>query len=166
MRAALAIATAAGVGLFAFSSASAQECVNGYRTLGNGVVSLCEEAGIAGGLPADYREEGQGTEAFAIEEPLVTGSIGTAAQPGTVPPEYREDAIGPEGLDEGPMVTGSIGGTAGSLPPEYREDTLAAEAGVQQPPALAMEAEGSWTCQPGQYWIVGGEGRDTPVFCR
>jgi len=166
MRAALAIATAAGVGLFAFSAVSAQECVNGYRTLGNGVVSLCEEAGIAGGLPADYREEGQGTEAFAIEEPLVTGSIATAAQPGTLPAEYREDAMAPEGL-EGPMVTGSIGtAQPGSLPPDYREDGPAAETGVQLPTTLAMEAEGSWTCQPGQYWIVGGEGRDTPVFCR
>ncbi len=198
MRTALAVAVAAGVSWLGVSAASAQDCVNGYRTLGNGVIALCDEAGPAGGLPADYREDMQGTEAFDIEEPMVTGSIapspGGALPPeyredvmgsegldegpmvtgsiapaagGALPPEYREDVMGSEGLDEGPMVTGSIAPATGAgLPPEYREDTQAAEGGIQEPPAIAMEAEGPFDCQPGQYWTVGGEGRDTPVLCR
>lgn len=173
MRSILALAGVAAAGVMAFSTANAQECVNGYRTLGNDVITLCDEPmGFDetmvpdGGLPPE--QIAAVPEGGFVDEPLTTGSIAPAPQAEAVASDYREQQVAtlPEGgLVEEPAVTGSIAGApAGGLPLDYREGA-AAKGGLVEPPAVAMEAEGPWACQPGQYWVLGGEGRETPIQC-
>lgn len=174
MRSILALAGVAAAGAMAFSTANAQECVNGYRTLGNDVVTLCDEPmGFDGTMTSDGalppEQAAMIPEGGFIDEPMTTGSIAAPPPAAAVPPDYREQqaATLPQGgYVEEPAVTGSLASApAGGLPLDYREGAIAAESGFAAP-TVAMEAEGPWACQPGQYWVVGGEGRDTPVFCR
>ena len=87
MKTILALAAAASATVMATSLANAQECVNGYRELGNQVIVLCDEgfAPEASAFPAEPLPDepiitgsiSRGDEQFPEEEPLVTGSITT-----------------------------------------------------------------------------------------
>jgi hypothetical protein len=99
MKTILALAAAASATVLAASLANAQECVNGYRELGNQVIVLCDE-GFApeaavpeGGFPEAGVPETEASaypaEPLPQEEPLITGSISTgeeAVQPGIAAP--------------------------------------------------------------------------------
>jgi len=65
----LAIAGLLAAACLGTSAASAADCVNGYRTLGNGVIALCGEATDSFGATALYRAA---PEAAA---PEITGSL-------------------------------------------------------------------------------------------
>ena len=63
---------AAGLGI---SAASAADCVNGYRTIGNDVIVLCDDGPSALGATALYQA---GPEAAA---PEIVGSLPDAVRP-------------------------------------------------------------------------------------
>jgi hypothetical protein len=151
MRTILALAAAASATVAAVSLANAQECVNGYRELGNEVIVLCDdgfapEAAAVPGAPLP-------AEPF-VEEPAITGSVET--QPLPDEPLTTGSIGAAEPLPEEPLTTGSI------------EAAEAVPDGIAPPPptiSTSMQAEGPWDCQPGRYWMLESEGSTRPMMC-
>jgi hypothetical protein len=122
MKTVLALSAASAALMLTASAANAQDCVNGYKELGNGVILTCDEK-MSSFTQQDEILPGEGSteesaemvdaavpeEAFvaageaameAPEEPLFTGSIATAETPEQSPLEASEQAVawsgGPE----------------------------------------------------------------------
>ena len=70
----LAVAGLLAAACLATSAASAADCVNGYRTIGNDVIVLCDDGPSAFGATALY----QAPEAAA---PAIAGSLPDAVRP-------------------------------------------------------------------------------------
>jgi hypothetical protein len=139
MKTILAIAAASSAMLAISSAAQAQDCLNGFRELGNQVIVQCDEGFAPGtddtGLAPATTEEGLEPETAAApveplsDEPLTTGSVPTGVSP---PP---------------PQV-------AAPPPPAIAETNV-----------VSLQAEGPWACQPGQYWLLESEGSERMMMC-
>ncbi|MGH6922961.1 MAG: hypothetical protein ACRED5_04245 [Propylenella sp.] len=95
MKTILALVAAASTTLASASLANAQECLNGWRELGNQVIVKCDEglapqagflSGQGLGSEEEFVPEASAAAAPLPEEPLYTGSISSAAEPQISPP--------------------------------------------------------------------------------
>jgi hypothetical protein len=142
MRTLVALGGATAVSLIALSAANAQDCVNGYRTLGNETIVQCDDLAAGEFFTQDGTADAAAIDAVPVEEPMVTGPApaatadaaleepivtGSVAPAPTVAPplEYRENADPSAGsppmpLAEEPIVTGSI--APAGQPLEAREN--------------------------------------------
>jgi hypothetical protein len=138
MKTILAIAAASSALLALSTAAQAQDCLNGFRELGNQVIVQCDE-----GFAPATAEEGlapEMTEGFAAE---------TASAP-------------VETLPDEPLTTGSVSTGVSPPPPQVASPLPPDVAGTE---TVSLQAEGPWACQPGQYWLLESEGSERMMMC-
>jgi hypothetical protein len=167
----------------AMSMPASAECINGYETLGNNVVVMCQPGPTEFGA---FSDEGMIPEDQFVEgeEPLYTGSIQTMEEPRPLPEDrfvagpIEAAAVATEELVETPIEAAAVATEELVEEPieaaTFGEPMLTASAAavegnevpgqIPDEPFFATEvviATSVAECRPGQFWMAD----EVPIAC-